>query len=337
MIPVPKDRRAPCTQRFSSRKTATSQLGWWQLPPIAAVPGIDILLVSLAALLWSTVGIANGLMSDLAGVDAALCALARTALGGISLLLIAKLLSIPWQGTQLPWQSLGLFAAASAVFQTCFFVAFAKVGVTVTVAVTVCGSVILVATGGAIWNRKTPALAASVAIVAAIIGVMLTLFGEGGDVGVLASMSRTGVVALLSSTVMFAVVCAAAGMMARDLHPLYAAGLGLSAAAGLLLLSFLVQGRGLGSLTLLASLDLAILVYTGVVGTGLAYLAFVSGFHRSRSAAVGIAPTLIEPCTAALLAALILHERLAPMEAAGCVLMTAAMVPLYLCSRRVSS
>ena len=90
MTPVPKDRRAPCTRRFSSRKTATSRSGRWQLPPIAAVPGGDIILVSLAALLWSTVGIANGLMSDLAGVDAALCALARTALGGISLLLIAK-------------------------------------------------------------------------------------------------------------------------------------------------------------------------------------------------------------------------------------------------------
>ena len=166
---------------------------------------------------------------------------------------------------------------------------------------------------------------------------MLTLFGEGGDVGVLASITQTGALSLLSATVMFAVVCAAAGVLARDLHPLHAAGLGLTATAGLLLLSFLVQGRGLGSLTLLASLDLAILVYTGVVGTGLAYLAFVSGFHRSRSAAVGIAPTLIEPCTAALLAALILHERLAPMEAAGCVLMTAAMVPLYLCSRQVSS
>ena len=74
--------------------------------------------------------------------------------------------------------------------------------------------------------------------------------------------------------------------------------------------------------------DLAILGYTGVIATGGAYLAFALGMRLSRSPTVGIAPTLIEPGVAALLAALVLHERLGAREAVGCGLMLAAMVML---------
>ena len=163
------------------------------------------------------------------------------------------------------------------------------------------------------------------------------MFGDNGSIGSLASMTGSGALVVLGSAVAFAVVCGAAGAMTRDLHPLRAPGLGLSATSGLLLFVFFAQGRGFETIASLPALDLAILAYTGLFGTGLAYLAFVSRIHLSRSAAIGVAPTLIEPGVADILAALILHERLAPIEMAGCLLMIGAMIPLIHRDRRGSS
>ena len=60
----------------------------------------------------------------------------------------------------------------------------------------------------------------------------------------------------------------------------------------------------LGVLAAMPARDLVILGYTGLVATGGAYLAFALGMRLSRSPTVGMAPTLIEPGVAAVLAAL---------------------------------
>lgn len=206
---------------------------------IAAPRCADTLLVSMAAFLWATVGIANGLVSGSAGTDAALCAATRTAVGGLSLLLIAEFFGIPRRGARFPWHAIAVFAIAGALFQNLLFAGFATAGVTVTVAVHVCGSVVLVAAGSALWNQTRPEGAASGAIAVATFGVALTMFGENGSIGALASLTGSEALVVLGSAVAFAVVCGAAGAMTRDLHPLRAAGLGLSATSSLLLFAFL--------------------------------------------------------------------------------------------------
>jgi drug/metabolite transporter (DMT)-like permease len=60
----------------------------------------------------------------------------------------------------------------------------------------------------------------------------------------------------------------------------------------------------------------------------------VLGLALSRSASTGLVATLIEPGVAALLASLVLRERLAAPEALGCVLMLVAMVVLFRTERR---
>lgn len=81
-------------------------------------------------------------------------------------------------------------------------------------------------------------------------------------------------------------------------------------------------------LTDLPARDFVILGYTGMVATGGAYLAFLLGMQASPSATAGIASTLIEPGVAALLAALILDERLNVAQGLGCLLMVAAVAIL---------
>lgn len=72
--------------------------------------------------------------------------------------------------------------------------------------------------------------------------------------------------------------------------------------------------------------------YTGVVTTSVAYLAFAWGARR-LSPTAAVVGTLIEPLVAALLAALLLAEPMAPRQWAGAVLLAAAMLLLMRRSR----
>ena len=68
-------------------------------------------------------------------------------------------------------------------------------------------------------------------------------------------------------------------------------------------------------------------VAVGVVGTVVAMLAFFAGLERLGPTDTSVASTL-EPVVTALLGVLVLHERLAPLQVAGSVLVLAAVVVL---------
>jgi drug/metabolite transporter, DME family len=298
-----------------------------------------IMLVGLAAFLWGTVGVANNLMIDRDAADPAMVGLARTALGAMSLMVAASALRLPLPPlSRLPTRSLAVFGLAGAAFQICLFGAFQRVGVTVTVAVTVCAPVILMAAGDALWHRRPPDRGVALAIAVASAGVLLALPESTATADAIPAVDRLGVLLLGGASVSFAVLAAAARNLTRHLHPLRAAGLGLATAA---LVLAIVVGVGRGSAFFsfgqLPGSDLAILAYTGIAATGGAYFAFVIGMHLSRSAASGLAATLIEPGVAALLAALILKEQLTRSEMTGCLLMLAAMVLLFAAERRRGS
>jgi DME family drug/metabolite transporter len=287
-----------------------------------------IVMVCLAAALWGTVGVANRLMTEPAAVEPVLAGLTRTALGAASLLLAAWVLRVPWRRP--PLRLLATFGLAGAVFQICLFAAFAQVGVTVTVAVTVCTPVVLVVAADALWRRRWPEFGACAAIAIAALGVALAMVG-GVPRGGPEAVDWRGVALLSTASVAYAVVAASARLIARELHPLRATGLGLAITAAALACAALARPAAAPAvLATLPMRDLAILGYTGVAATGGAYLAFVLGLHLSRTAASGLAATLIEPGVAALLAALVLRERLVASETFGCALMLAAMVVLFL-------
>ncbi len=283
------------------------------VPDGGVLPMKALLLACLAGALWGTTGVANRLMTGDPALDPVLEGLTRAVHGAGSLLAAAGLLSVPWPAwRQLPRLPLLAFGVAGAVFQVCLFAAFDTVGVTVTVAVTVAGPAALVAVGDALWNRRPPELGAALAIALASAGVLLALAGSPRPAGP-ALVEWGGAVLLVAAACAFALVAAAARSLGKALHPLQGAGLGLAATSAALAGVLLARGAsGLDVLAAMPGRDLAILGYTGVFATGGAYLAFVLGMRLSRSPTVGMAPTLIEPGVAAVLAAFILRERLSP-------------------------
>jgi drug/metabolite transporter, DME family len=298
-----------------------------------------ILLVCVPAILWGTVGVANRLMSDHVIADPAVVGLARTSLGALSLLIAAQILRLPapvWRAV--PLGRLALFGVSGAAFQICLFAAFREVGVTVTVAVTVCAPVVLVAVTDAVRLRKLPKMGVALAVAIASTGVVLAAPAAGSEGVAAGQVGARGALLLAGASVSFAVLAAVSRTITRKLHPVWTAGLGLAAAALVLaLVAGWTDGGALRLFRLLPGGDMAILAYTGIAATGGAYLAFVLGMHLSSSAAAGLAATLIEPGVAALLAGTVLDEALRPAELAGCGLMMAAMVLLFAAERRRES
>lgn len=294
-----------------------------------------VLLVCVAACLWGTVGVASALMSVGAAGDPAAIGLVRTALGALSLLLAARLLRLPrpaWG--QVPVGALLLFGLSGAAFQVCLFEAFREVGVTVTVAVTVCAPVLLVVAGDAVRRRAAPERGELAAIALGATGVVLALpVRDPGEAAWAAGLY--GGALLAGASVAFAALAVATRTITRQLEPIRTAGLGLAASAAALavVLALETGSASLASVVAAPGWDLAVLLYIGVAATGAAYLAFVLGMHLCSSASAGLAATMIEPGVAALLAALVLRERLTPGEIAGCLLMMSAMGLLSLGER----
>jgi DME family drug/metabolite transporter len=292
-------------------------------------------LTCLAGALWGTVGVATQLMSGNAALAPGVSALSRTGLGALVLLCAVPLLR-PAEGSgPLPWALLALFGVAGAAFQVTLFAGYTAVGVTITVIVTACLPVVLVAAWDTAVARRPPDAVLAGAILLAGAGVVLAALGSDAPPAATGSRSeRAGLALVTASAVAFAIVAIAGRTLGARLHPLRASGLGLAATA-----IVLAAGVGAGALTErmafpiglgLPARDLLLLGYVGVVATGGAYLAFVTGLSLARSATAGLAATLIEPAVATALAALVLREQMTAPAVTGCLMIVAGMLALSL-------
>jgi DME family drug/metabolite transporter len=268
-------------------------------------------------------------------------ALSRTGLGAVVLLFAVSVLKLAKGSGPLPWSLLALFGAAGAAFQITLFASYTAVGVTITVIVTACLPVVLVAGWDTAVARRPPDVVLAGAILLAGVGVILAGLGSGevpADVADPQSQAA-GLALVATSALAFTIVALAGRALGARMHPLRASALGLAATAVVL-----TVGVGAGSLTCgsltgrmttsigggLPARDLLLLGYIGVVATGGAYLAFVTGLSLARSATAGLAPTLIEPAVAAALAALVLREQMTATAMAGCLMIVAGMLALSL-------
>ena len=291
-------------------------------------------LVCLAGALWGTVGVATGMMSEGAALDPTLYALSRTFVGAAVLLAAVAVLRLPPSRADMPWHVFALFGLAGAIFQTTLFASYVAIGVTVTVVITACLPIVLVAIGDAVSARRIPEPWIAGAMLTAAAGVVLVGFGSAAPtVGAGAGRRVWGLALVITSACAFAVVAATGRALGSRLHPLRAAGFGLTATALTLTvyagLRWTVLTGPESPLDVSLTIhDFLLLAYVGVVATGGAYLAFIAGMSLSHSAATGLAATLIEPAVAALLATLILREPMAAAERVGCLLIVAGMLAL---------
>ncbi len=295
-------------------------------------------LVILAAGLWSTVGVAVKLVPQAALIPPEILGMARTLVAGPLIILVCLVTRTGGFAllASIGVRRLAVFAVMGLVFQICLFRAFAALGVTLTVALTVCLPPII-ATVRAQWRGARIGYGPMAALGLAMVGLVLCSVGQlaqGSGQGGLAGLG----LAVLAS-VAFVWMTDAARDLARQVSPVVVAGVGLSLTG--LLFCLIVPWVVAEPTAFMATAFIdwktpGLIIYLAVVPTALAYICYCAGIARCRSTAVGLTASMIEPAIAALLALLLLGERLSAVETAGCLLMAVSLVVLVAAEARAT-
>lgn len=293
-------------------------------------------LVMAAAALWATVGVATQMVPVQQDFSQDLLGMARMALGGPVILLIAAALGQANAAVfrRLDPLLLAGFALGSMVFQVCLFRAFTSLGVTGTVFLTVCLPPLL--SGGLAFARRSPDLAPGTgrALGLAVTGLFVFALATGQNVA--APRAGEGLGLALLASVAFVLMTHCARSLTRVAGPLIAAGSGLTLAGLALFLTLLwLRPQTFPATEASAAPILWLLTYLVLGPTALAYVAYCTGMARCRSSCAGLVASMIEPGLAAILGWALLGERLTQGQTLGCTVIVIAMVVLWRAEQRL--
>jgi DME family drug/metabolite transporter len=281
---------------------------------------ISAFYLVLSGLLWGTGGLIGTLFGQAAGLSAMSVATYRLLAGGGLIVTFLTLTGKRWPTGRAAWTRIAVNGLLSALFQSCYFAAISLTSVSLATLVTIGGTPVIVAIVEQARGRRALGRAGVTTIVMALAGLGLLVGFPGGGFSETAMLASTGM-ALLSAAG-FAAVTLIATSPVPDLDELTLNGFGFSL-GGMALLPLAAMTGGLGFRPGLASTGL--LTALGIGPTAVAYTLYFRGL-RKASASTGALLSLIEPLTAAVLAALVLGNRLSATGIAGAAILLAAVV-----------
>ncbi|KRV49859.1 hypothetical protein AQ490_19485 [Wenjunlia vitaminophila] len=280
-----------------------------------------ILYLAAAATSWGTAGAAAALLyrgSDLGPVAVSFW----RHLGGVLLLLPLVRPSL-WAGGRHRADHGGrtprrrgdrchalVTGVAMAVFQTGYFAAVAATGLAVATVITLGSGPVLIAVGARITVGERLGSGGTVAVLGALAGLGVLVLGGGA-----ASVRPAGVALSLLSAGGYAVVTLlsrARGAAGADPLRIALAAFGVGAVC----LLPLAAAEGLWPDHFTTGSTPVLLVYLAAVPTALGYGLYFAGLAVVRAATASVI-TLVEPVTAAVVAVVVLGERLTPATVAG--------------------
>jgi DME family drug/metabolite transporter len=218
--------------------------------------------------------------------------------------------------------ALPLSGAGFGAYQALYFVGVQDVGVSISTLVSLGIAPIALTAGTAIARRRIPQPSALGVLGCAVVG--LALVSVRTDSGVAAPHPLLGVLASVASGLGYAAITALSSRMSHQ-DPFVLTGVTSTIGAVVLLPFAAVAGLGMRS----DGIATFWLGYIGVVPTVVAYWLFYRGLRSTASEVAGVL-TLLEPLTAAVLAAIVVHEQLTPTALVGGTLMLIAVSALYL-------
>ena len=282
---------------------------------------ISTLCLVLSGLLWGTGGLIGTLFGQAAGLSALSVAAYRLLAGGGLIVAYLTLTGRRPPAGRAAWTRIAVIGLLSALFQSCYFAAIALTSVSLATLVTIGGTPVIVAVVE--HARRSRALGRSgvITIALALAGLGLLTGRPGGGFSETAVLASAGL-ALLSAAGFAAVTLLGTSPVA-GLDELTLNGFAFSLGGLALLPVAAALGGGLGFRPTLASVGLLAALGTGP--TAVAYTLYFRGL-RKASASTGALLSLIEPLTAAVLAALVLGNRLSATGIAGAVMLLAAVV-----------
>lgn len=280
-----------------------------------------ILVILVAAMLWGTTGTAQSfapltLSSYWVGTGRLLVAAVFFAL-----VLLCQQGRQPAAAprSQLPWLAILCGGIGMAVYNLAFFAGVRATGVATGTAIALGSGPLWAGLLQMLLSGHRPRMNWWFALLIAVCGLVLTLQGSEQA----AALSASGVALCLLSGLAYAVYALSTKHIVARASPAMATTTVFTLGALIALpLAFLLAG-----VPQLHVADIGVMLWLGVVATGLAYLLFSSGL-RFVSSATGVALALAEPVTAVCLAIIVIGERPQMMAFLGLALILAGLALL---------
>jgi DME family drug/metabolite transporter len=292
---------------------------------------LGLLQVSAAGVLWGTGGLVVTLLHRDDGLGAMTVSGWRMALGSVALVLFASVTARARAvGRTLSAHPVrtAVVGCGTALYQGLYFVSVLWVGVSVSTVIALGLAPIL----AAIWEhgvRGTRPPPRELAVLCAALAGLVLISETGTHAATTAGAHPTlGLVLAIAAGVTYAATTVLGHTLAQEVDPV--ALTTCATAAGTVALSpFLIWAAVSPHEPLLParSSSLALLLYLGVATMALAYGLLYAGL-RTTSGAVATVATLVEPLSAAALAAIVLGERLSWPALLGGALILLAVAAL---------
>ncbi|MEU0199769.1 MULTISPECIES: EamA family transporter [unclassified Streptomyces] len=288
--------------------------------------GRGLLYLIVAGVAWGTAGAAASLVYRASDMGPIALSFWRCA-AGLVLLLAVRLLR-PRAGSPVrePLRRRALRAGVTgiglAVFQTAYFAAVSATGLAVATVVTLGAGPVLIALGARLTLAERLGRGGVAAVVGALAGLAVLVLGGGGT-----TVRPGGVLLALLSAAGYSVMTLLTRRWGRDgTADASRTTVEAFAVTSLCLLPFALA-EGLVPHTVEPVRLLVLLAYVAAVPTALAYGLYFAGAAVVRSATVSVI-MLLEPVSAAVLAVVLLGERLTVATVAGTLLMLGSVAGL---------
>ena len=278
--------------------------------------------ISLAGVLWGTGGLAVQLIRERVPMSVLTISAWRMGLAAVVLLVavlvLRRLPALRRLLSERPWTSVGVGLSTGA-YQALYFAAVVDVGVTVATVVALGLAPVLLTAAESVAARRLPDLRRLAVLGAALGGLVLVSTAAG--LSATGPRPAVGVLLAVASGATYALATALGRPLTTVAGPLALTTVTSSVGAlGLLPLGLLAGGPHRSSDPVAAGL----LVYLGVMTLALAYALLYAGL-RTVTGSAAVVATLLEPLTAAVLAAVVLGERLGALGVVGAVLILLAV------------
>jgi DME family drug/metabolite transporter len=289
---------------------------------------VGLLQISAAGVLWGTGGLAVQVIREVTPmsvlvISAYRMAIAAVVLGAAVLALrqlggVARLLR-PRPGPAV------LVGVSTAAYQALYFASVVNVGVTVATVVSLGLAPVLLTLGESLHDRRRPDTRRLAVLAAALGGLVLVSVGAGS--AATGPHPGLGVLAAAGSGTAYALTTVLGRPLARSAGPLALTTTTTTVGALALLPLGIVSGLAGSPVVSADPVVVGTLAYLGVLTMALAYGLLYAGLRTTPGSSAVIA-TLLEPVTAAIVAALFLDERIGPLGVAGGVLILLAVAGL---------
>lgn len=291
---------------------------------------LGLLQVCAAAVLWGTGGVVVTVLHQRDGLGAMTVSAWRMLLGALALVAFA-VASGRWGLVRETMRTHPVLAVlvgcGTAVYQGLYFVSVLLVGVSVATVVSLGLAPILAAVWEHLTRRTTPTVRELAVLASALAGLVLISATAHEGSPAPGNNPTLGLALAIAGGATYAATTVLGHTLAQRVDTVALTTCATAAGAVLLAPFFLVAAVAGESVVTHSGASLVLLLYLGIATMGLSYALLYAGLRTTSGSAATVA-TLVEPLSAAALAATLLGERLAWPALLGGVLILVAVVGL---------